>query len=146
MHVNWWGDITYFTSVDSNLVSKHAWSRYFNWIRPVVVVVAKSISKVQNGILRDLRWVFSNVEMSWLYSTLGYWMWYKEKVEFSINNLRLLYETLINISSLRWVHNSIMLNLEESLSYSLIYNNQGYFWEWLSWTARVWILISHNFL
>lgn len=48
----------------SNLVCKHARSRNFDGVVPVVVVVAQSVGKVQNRHLAYVGRVFSYVEMS----------------------------------------------------------------------------------
>jgi len=54
----------------------------------------------------------------------------QEEIELAINNHRLFNETIINISSLwRIVNVSVLLSdLEESLSNSLVDNNEGVLW------------------
>ncbi len=58
-------------AIDSDLISQHARCRDFNGIGPVVIVVAESIGKIQNGILGYKRGILCNIEMCWLYGTLS---------------------------------------------------------------------------
>ena len=70
--------------------------------------------------------------MSWFYTTLGDGVWNKEEVEFAINYFGLLYETLVNISTLWRIVNKLLTVavslLEESLANSLIHNDKCNFW------------------
>jgi len=62
-------------------------------------------------------------------------MWYQEEIEGSVNNFSLLNEALINVCSLWRVGDcGIHAHLEESLSYTLVDNDQSMFWE-------CWILV-----
>lgn len=71
--------------------------------------------------------------MCWLHSTLSNGMWDQEEIKCSVNNLRLLNETIVNISTLGRISNhSISMStflttthLEESLADSLVDNDQG---------------------
>ena len=60
-------DCTDFGAEASNLIGEHARSWCLDRIIPIVVVVAKSVGEVQDGHLRNLRGVFSHVEMSRLH-------------------------------------------------------------------------------
>jgi hypothetical protein len=51
MKVNIVGDVADFATIDGDLVCKHARSRDLDRVRPVVVVVAKSICEVEDGLL-----------------------------------------------------------------------------------------------
>lgn len=79
--------------------------------------------------------------MSWFDSTLSNIMRYQEEIEFSIYNLRLLYETLINIGSWRRINDLAICFLKESLSDSFVNNNESYFWSGLDTIFKA-ILIS----
>lgn len=72
--------------------------------------------------------------MSGLNSALSDRMGYQEEVKGSINDLWLFYESIVNICTLRRVSDGsittstfLAIHLEESLSYSFVNNNQGYF-------------------
>lgn len=131
VHVGW--DVTNFTSVDGNFICKHAWGGDLDWVSPVIVVVAQGVGEIQDGILGDLRGVRCNVEMSWLDGTLGDRVRNKEEVEGSINDFWLLDESLVDVGTLRWIGDtSISTHLEESLSNSLVDNDQSVLWkDWL---------------
>jgi len=115
------------TTIDSDLISQHTRGGDLDGIGPVVVVVAESVGEVENGILGDVRCVLCYVEMGWLNSTLGDRVRNEEEIEASINDLCLLDETVVHISTLRrvqdvggvraWVFGSL---LEESLSHTLV--------------------------
>jgi len=71
--------------------------------------------------------------MSWLHCSLSHRMWHQEEVECSVNNLRLLNEAIVNISTLRGIcDHSISMStflatthLEESLPDSLVDYDQS---------------------
>lgn len=64
--------------------------------------------------------------MSRLNSSLGNTMWYQEEIKSAINNLRLFNETLVDIGSLWWILNVVVLgHMEESLSNSLVHNDKS---------------------
>ncbi len=54
---------TNFGSESGNLVCKHAGSWGLDRVIPIVVVVAQSVSKVQDCHLADVRRVFSDIEV-----------------------------------------------------------------------------------
>ena len=54
MNVHIGGDVAYLTSVDGDLVCKHAGCWYLDRVRPVVVAEAEGISKVKNRVLGNL--------------------------------------------------------------------------------------------
>ena len=131
VHVNAWRDISDLTSVDGNLVGQHAWCWDLDGIRPVVVVVTKSVGEVEDSILGDQGGVLGDIEMSGLHGSLGNLMGHEEEIEFAVDDFWLLNEPSINISTLRWVENlSLWMAwasslLKESLSNSLVDNNEG---------------------
>lgn len=56
-------------------------------------------------------------------------MWNKEEVEGAIDDLGLLNETVVNVGSLWWVRDtSVGSNLEESLSDSLVNDDESVLW------------------
>jgi hypothetical protein len=52
-----------FRAEASNLVCKHAGGRNLNGVVPIVVIVAQSVSEVQDRHLADIARIFSHVEM-----------------------------------------------------------------------------------
>lgn len=125
MEVNIRWNVTNFATVDSDLISQHARSRNLDGIWPVVVVVAQSISEVQDGILRNERGVLSNIEMSRLDCSLGHGVRNEEKVEPAFNDFGLFNESVIHIGTLRWIQDMSGVRwafclLKESLSHALI--------------------------
>jgi hypothetical protein len=86
MEVNIRWNVTDLAAVDSDLVCKHARGRNLDRVRPVVVVVAEGIGEVKDSILRDLRRVLCDVEVSGLHGTLGYSVRHEEEVETTLNN------------------------------------------------------------
>ena len=69
--------------------------------------------------------------MSRLDSPLCHIMRDEEKVEFSVHYFGLLNESLIDVSTLRWVNVFLsFIDVKESLSYSLVHNNQCYVRKW----------------
>ena len=60
-------DSTDFGAEASNLIGEHTRRWCLDCVIPIVVVVAESVSEVQDGHLRNLRGVFSHVEMSRLH-------------------------------------------------------------------------------
>ena len=128
IHVRW--DIADFTSVNGNLVSQHARSRDLDRVSPVVVVIAESIGKVENCVFGDVRGVRGNVEVSWLDGSLSNGMRHQEEIEGSIDDFSLLDEAVIDVGSLRRVGNGgVHSLLEESLSDSLVHDDQGVLWK-----------------
>ena len=87
MQVNIRWNVSDLAAIDCNLISQHAGCRNLDRIWPVVIIVAKSVCEVENGILRNQGCVLCNVEMSWLHSTLGDRVRNKEEVETSLNDL-----------------------------------------------------------
>jgi hypothetical protein len=146
VQVNVRRNISDFTSVDSNLICKHARSRDLDGIRPIVVVVAQRISEVQDSVLRDKGGVLSHIEVSGLNSTLSNCMRNEEEIEFAVNNFRLFNESLIQIGSLGWVENLMADLFEESLSDSLVDNNQSDLRKRLLLASGLSILVSHDLL
>ena len=67
--------------------------------------------------------------MSWFDCSLCYRMRNEEEIKYSIHDFWLLNESLINVCSLRWINYLwVWLNLEESLSHSLVYYDKSVFW------------------
>ena len=126
-----------FRSKASNLVCKHTRSWCFNGVIPVVIVVAQSISKVQNGHLADVGWILRNVEVSRLDTSLSNWVRHQEKVEFSVNNFRLFYKALIDVGTLRRIIDELLAVihglLEKSLTDSFVYDNERNFRRSILW-------------
>lgn len=71
MEVNIRGNVADLTAINSDLVCKHARSRDLNGVWPIVVIVAQSIGEVEDRVLRDVRGVLSDVEVSGLDCTLS---------------------------------------------------------------------------
>ena len=68
--------------------------------------------------------------MGWLDSTLGYTVRNQEEIELAVNNFRLFNETLVDVGTLRWVLNVVVVcHVEESLSHSLVNNDQSVLWK-----------------
>lgn len=65
------GDVPDLTAVDCNLICEHAWCWDLDGIRPVVVVVAKSVGKVEDCVLGNQGGVLSDIEMGWLNCSLS---------------------------------------------------------------------------
>jgi len=65
------GDRAYFGTESSDLVGQHAGGGDLDCVVPVVVVVAKGVSEVQDCHLADVGRVFSDVEVGRLYTALG---------------------------------------------------------------------------
>ncbi len=129
VNVNIRRNIANFTSVNGYLISQHARSWDLNGIWPVIVTETEGIGKVEDSIFRDLGGVLSYIKMCRLNCTLSDIVRNKEEIKFSINNFRLLNESLVNISTLRRVYVFFsLINIEESLSYSLINNNKSNVW------------------
>lgn len=126
MDLNIWGNISDLTSVDGDLVCKHTGGRHLDRIRPVVVVEAEGVSEVKDSILGDLGRVVSNIEMCWFHSSLSDVVRDEEEVKLSIDDFWLLYESLVDISTLGWVLIVSGLRIEESLSDSLVNDDQSY--------------------
>lgn len=71
MEINIRRNVADLATIDGNLIGQHAGCGDLDGIRPVVIVVAESISKVEDGFLRDLRRVLGHVEVGRLNSALG---------------------------------------------------------------------------
>jgi hypothetical protein len=67
--------------------------------------------------------------MGWLNCSLSNGMRNQEEIERSIDNFRLLNKAVINIGSLWRIGNGGLTLLEESLSNTLVDNDQGMFWK-----------------
>ena len=119
-----------FTAEASDLVSQHARSWDLDGIVPIVVIVTKRISEVQDGHLRDLRRILRYIEVSRLHWTLSNGVRNQEEVEFAIYNFWLLNKAIVDVCTLWWVVNEILTAsmlrlLEESLADSLINDDQS---------------------
>ena len=67
--------------------------------------------------------------MSGLHCSLGDGVRHQEEVECSIDHFRLLDESVVDIGTLRWIGDSGWgAHLEESLSYSLVNNDESVLW------------------
>lgn len=67
--------------------------------------------------------------MGGLHGTLGDRVRNQEEVESAIHNLGLLYESFVNVSALGRVGDACVgSHLKESLSHSLVYNDECMFW------------------
>lgn len=65
------GSVADLGSINSHTISEHARSRHFNAVWPVVVVVAQSISEVEDGILGYAGGVLRDIEVRGLDSSLS---------------------------------------------------------------------------
>lgn len=138
--VRW--NVSNLSSVDGDLVCKHARCGDLDGVWPVVVVVAQGICEVEDRFLGDVRIVLCDIEVSGLHGTLGHGVWHEEEVEFAVDDLCLLNESLIDEGSLRRVEDLGARLLEEPLSDSLVDDDEGDVWELLLFT----VLISHDLL
>ena len=121
-------NVSNFATIDCNFICQHARSWDLDRISPIVVIVAKGIGEVQNRVLRKQAGVGSNIEMRWLDCSLGHRVRDQEEIEGSVDNLRLLNKTVVNVSSLWRVGNcSVHAHLEESLSNTLVDDNECVF-------------------
>jgi hypothetical protein len=118
-------DVTDLSSVHSDLVSKHTRCGDLDSVSPIVIVVTEGIGEVEDSVFGEEGCVFCDVEMSRFSSSLCDGMGDQEEVEFSINNFSLFNEPGINISSLRRIDNVSSSDLEESLSDSLVDENES---------------------
>ncbi len=71
MQIHVAGDRAYFRTESSDLIGQHAGGGNLDCIVPVVVVVAKRVSEVQDCHLADVRRVFSYVEVGRLDTALS---------------------------------------------------------------------------
>jgi len=130
MKINIGRNIPNLTSIDGNFVCKHARSRNFDGVCPIIVIVTQSICEIDDCIFWNLRGVLSNIKMGWFDCSLCYWVRYEEEIKDSIHNFWLFNESLVNVRSLWGIHNLwVLLNLEESLSHSLVYYYKSVFWK-----------------
>jgi len=53
MEIQIGGNVSNLATIDSNFISQHARGWNLDRVSPVVVVVAKGIREIENGILRD---------------------------------------------------------------------------------------------
>ena len=86
--------------------------------------------------------------MSWFDCTLSHRMRNKEEIKSTIDNLGLFNKPIVNICSLWWVGDGSVRvgHLEESLSYSLVHNNESVLWMLLILICIKTILLSNNLL
>lgn len=129
MQVNVSGNGTDLGAESCNLVSKHAGGRNLDSIVPVVVVVAECIGEVENGRLRDLSGVLSNVEVRRFHGALRHGVRNEEEIELSVLDFGLLDEASINVGALGRVLNELvtllsLTLLEESLTDALVNDDQ----------------------
>jgi len=139
-------DRSNFGSESCDLVGEHARSWDLNCVVPVVVVVTKRVSKVQDSHLGDFRGVLGHIEMSRLDRALSDGVRNQEEIEASVDNLRLLNEALVDVGALRRVVNKgftrvLLVLLEESLADTLVHNDQRDFW-----SLKYLLLITSDFL
>lgn len=69
--------------------------------------------------------------MGWLDCSLSNGMRHQEEIEGSIDDIFLLNKALINVGTLWWVVNLVHSLLEESLSNTLVDDDQGMLWMFL---------------
>ena len=126
-------DVSDFATVDGNFISQHARSWDFDRVSPVVVVVAEGIREVENRVFRNLGGVGGYVEVRWLDCSLGHRVRDQEEIEGSVDYLGLLNETVVDVGSLWRVGNGgVHAHLEESLSNTLVDDDEGVLWQrWL---------------
>jgi hypothetical protein len=124
-------NVSDFATIDCDFVCQHARGWDLDRISPVVVVVAESVREVENRVFWNLGGIGSYVEMSRFDCSLGHRVRNQEEIKGSVDDLRLLNETVINVGTLWRVSNgSVHALLEESLSHTLVDNNQGMLWQW----------------
>ena len=146
MQINVRWDVSYLASVNGYFVGKHAWSWDLDRVWPVVVVKAKSISEVEDGVLGNVGGILCHVEMSGLHCTLGDVMRHQEEIELAINDLGLLHKSLVNVGAGRRIQDGRASFLKEPLSHSFVYDNQSNLRRLDISVVLKPILISHNFL
>lgn len=137
VQVNIRGDVADLAAIDGDLVREHAGRGDLDRVGPVVVVVAQCVGEVEDGVLADSRGVLSHVEVRRLHCTLGHRVRHQEEVELAVDDLRLLYEAVVDVGALGRVVDLAVGLLEESLSYSLVHNDQGDLWKGHTLAARV---------
>ena len=103
------GDGANFRSEASDLVCEHAGGRNLDRIIPVVVVVTQGVREVKDGHLADIRRVLGDVEVCRLDGTLGDGVRHEEEVELAIDDLGLLDEARVDVGTLRWVVDEVLL-------------------------------------
>ena len=86
--------------------------------------------------------------MSRFYCTLGHRVWYQEEVKCAIYDFGLLHESVVNVSSLWRIANCGISTsyLEESLSYSLVNNDESMLWVLLFFVCLKTIFLLYNLL
>ena len=83
--------------------------------------------------------------MSRLHRSLGDGMRHQEEVECTIDHFRLLDETVVDIGTLRWIGNATWsTHLEESLSYSLVNDDESVLWKLLLLISIEAVLLLNN--
>jgi len=136
------GDGANLRAEPGNLVGEHAGGRDLDRVVPVVVVVAEGVREVQDGHLADLGRVLRNVEMRRFDRTLCHRVRHEEEIELAIDDLGLLDEARVDVGTLRRVVDKVLTVvtgslLEESLSHTLVHNDQGDFRDGLSGGLRI---------
>jgi len=67
--------------------------------------------------------------MSWFDSSLSYWVRHQEEIKDSIDNLWLLDKSIVDVGSLRRILDTgCLVQLEESLPYSLVDDDESVLW------------------
>ena len=128
VHVGW--NVADLAAIDGDLVRQHARGRNLDRVGPVVVVVAEGIREVQDGVLGDLGGVRGHVEVSGLHGSLGHGVRHEEEVKGTVHHFRLLDEAVVHVCALRRVSDTgVGAHLEESLSDSLVHDDQGVLWK-----------------
>jgi len=121
-----------FGAESGDLIGEHARCGDLDGVVPVIVVVTEGVGEVQDGHLRDLRRVHGDVEMCRLYATLCHGVRHEEEIELAIDDLRLLDEACVNVSTLRRVVDPVLAVgsrclLEEALTHALVDDDEGDF-------------------
>jgi hypothetical protein len=86
--------------------------------------------------------------MSGFYCTLGHRVWHQEEVKCAIDDFGLLHESVVNVSTLWRIKNCGISTsyLEESLSYSLVNDNESVLWVLLFLVRLKTIFLLDNLL
>ena len=109
MEVHIAGDGANLGAEAGNLVGEHAGGRDLDRVVPVVVVVAQGVREVQDGHLADVGGVLGDVEVRGLDGALGDGVRNEEEVELAIDDLGLLDEASVNVGTLWWVINEVLV-------------------------------------
>ena len=81
------GSVADLGPINSHAISQHARSRHFNAVWPVVIIVAQSISEVEDSVLGYAGGVLGDIEVRGLDSTLSGRVRNEEEVELPIDDL-----------------------------------------------------------